>query len=91
MNDKEQKEFRLQTIIHSLQLVVLLVGVATIFTNIGKRDQQISDTVVSLGELQSIVHDLVKSQVAGATKDGEHDRVLQDLNQRVYRLEIQGD
>ncbi len=91
MNDKEQKEFRLQTIIHSLQLVVLLVGVATIFTNIGKRDQQISDTVESLGELQSIVHDLVKSQVAGATKDGEHDRVLQDLNQRVYRLEIQGD
>lgn len=91
MNDKEQKEFRLQTIIHSLQLVVLLVGVATIFTNIGKRDQQISDTVENLGELQSIVHDLVKSQVAGATKDGEHDRVLQDLNQRVYRLEIQDD
>jgi len=91
MNDKEQKEFRLQTIIHSLQLVVLLVGVATIFTNIGKRDQQITDTVENLGELQSIVHDLVKSQVAGATKDGEHDRVLQDLNQRVYRLEIQDD
>jgi hypothetical protein len=91
MNDKEHKEFRLQTIIHSLQLIVLLVGVATIFTTIGKRDQQISDTAESLGELQSIVHELVKSQVAGATKDAEHDRILENLNQRIYRLETQGD
>ena len=87
MNDKEKKEFRLQTIIHSLQLVVLMVGVATIFTNIGKRDQQISDTVESLDELQGIVHDLVKAQVAGATKDSEHDRVLGELRNRIYQLE----
>lgn len=87
MSNGERTEFRVQTIINGLQLIVLLIGVATVFTSIGKRDQQISDTVSNLTELQDIVQELVKAQVAGVTKDGEHDRVLLELRQRIYRLE----
>lgn len=87
MSNSERSEFRVQTIINGLQLIVLLIGVATVFTSIGKRDQQITDTVSNLDELQSIVQELVKAQVSSVTKDGEHDRVLGELRQRIYRLE----
>lgn len=87
MSSSTRHEFRLQTILNGLQLIVLLIGVATVFTSIGKRDQQITNTVTNLTELQKIVQELVKAQVAVVTKDGEHDRVLTDLRQRIYRLE----
>ena len=87
MSNGERTEFRIQTIISGLQLVALMIGIATVFTSIGKRDQQVSDTVENLDELQSIVHELVKTQVAGVTKDGEHDRILAELRTRIYQLE----
>ena len=87
MSKPDGKDGRLQTIISTLQLVVLIFGVAAIFMGIGQRDQTVTTTVKNLDELQGIVHDLVKAQVAGATKDSEHDRVLGELRNRIYQLE----
>tara|TARA_Y100001937_G_C6885724_1_gene226741 strand:+ start:114 stop:383 length:270 start_codon:yes stop_codon:yes gene_type:complete len=84
---KSGTEFHIQTLLHGLQVVILLLGVAAVFTTIGKKDQIITSTAQNMAELESIVHDLVKTQVAGVTKDVEHDRVLIELKGRIYRLE----
>ena len=83
----QESHIRLQTIISSVQLLVLVIGVASVFMAIGQKDGQLKNNSQDLVELQDIVHELVKSQVAGATKDSEHDRVLVDLQGRVNRLE----
>lgn len=87
MTDPERKEFHVQTILNFLQLVVLVVGVASIFMTIGRKDQIVNSNAENLSTIEQIVHELVKSQVSGATKDGEHDRVLIDLKARIYALE----
>ena len=87
MNSPERKEFHVQTILNFLQLVVLVVGVASIFMTIGRKDQIVNSNAENLMTIENIVHELVKSQVSGATKDGEHDRVLIDLKARIYALE----
>jgi hypothetical protein len=78
---------QIQTIIGFLQLVTLLIGVASVFSTLGKRDQVITHTSENLSEMSGIVQELVKAQVQGATKDNEHDRVLDDLRFRIYNLE----
>ena len=89
MSVPEKGQIRIQTIINGLQLLVLIIGVAAIFMTIGRRDQQLNDAVLDLNKLGDIVHELVKAQVVGATKDGEHDRILSDLSTRISALERQ--
>ena len=89
MSVPEKGQIKIQTIINGLQLLVLIIGVAAIFMTIGRRDQQLNDAVLDLNELGSIVQELVKAQVVGATKDGEHDRILSDLSSRISALERQ--
>lgn len=66
---------------------MLIIGVATVFMTIGRKDHQLETTESNLSQLQTIVQDLVKAQVEGVTKDSEHERVLEELKQRIYRLE----
>jgi len=87
MNNPDRKEFHVQTLLNFLQLVVLVIGVASIFMTIGRKDQIVNSNAENLTTIENIVHELVKSQVSGATKDGEHDRVLIDLKARIYALE----
>lgn len=87
MTNGERTEFHVQTVLHGLQVVMLIIGVATVFMAIGRKDHQIETTESNLNQLHTIVQDLVKAQVEGVTKDSEHDRVLQELKQRIYRLE----
>ena len=89
MSVPEKGQIKIQTIINGLQLLVLIIGVAAIFMTIGRRDQQLNDAVLDLNELGSIVQELVKAQVVGATKDGEHDRILSDLSSSISALERQ--
>ena len=88
MTTPEIAQLKTQTIINLLQLIVLVITVATVFMSLGRRDEQLKSATRNLGELENIAQDLVKSQVAGVTKDAEHDRVLDDLKDRVYRLEL---
>jgi len=91
MTNSERTEFHIQTVLHGLQALMLVIGVATVFMAIGRKDQQIESTESNLNQLQTIVQDLVKAQVEGMTKDSEHDRVLVELKQRIYRLETDND
>jgi len=91
MTNSERTEFHIQTVLHGLQALMLIVGVATVFMAVGRKDQQIESTESNLNQLQTIVQDLVKAQVEAMTKDSEHDRVLVELKQRIYRLETNGD
>jgi hypothetical protein len=91
MTNSERTEFHVQTVLHGLQALMLVIGVATVFMAIGRKDQQIESTESNLNQLQTIVQDLVKAQVEGMTKDSEHDRVLVELKQRIYRLETNSD
>ena len=75
------------TIISGLQLLVLILGVAAIFMSIGGRDQQLNYAITDLNEHGNIVQELVKAQVTSVTKDGEHDRILSDLSERIIALE----
>lgn len=81
------KDSSMQTLIQGLQLVILVIGVAAVFTTIGKKEQIITQTSINLLELESIVQDLVKAQVYSVTKDNEHERTLIELKDRIYRLE----
>jgi len=88
MSEGSETQIKFQTIIGAVQLIVLVLGVAAIFTTIGQKGQILSSNREGLHELQDIVQDLVKAQVAGAAKDSEHDRVLDDLKSRINRLEL---
>ena len=84
---KTINQIQFQSLVGCLQLVTLLIGVASVFSALGQRDQVITHTSENLSEMSGIVQELVKSQVQGATKDNEHDRVLDDLRFRIYNLE----
>tara|TARA_R110002051_G_C8591593_1_gene478883 strand:+ start:585 stop:878 length:294 start_codon:yes stop_codon:yes gene_type:complete len=70
-----------------LQLIVLILGVAAIFMMIGSKDAQLKESISDIDKLQAITADLVKAQVYSGAKDGEYDRLLQDILRRIYRLE----
>ena len=70
-----------------LQLVVLVLGVGGLFFTVGQREAALDDVQQEVSELKSISSDLVKAQVLSSAKDGEHDRILQDILRRLDRLE----
>ena len=70
-----------------LQLVVLVLGVGGLFFTVGQREAALNDVQQEVSELKSISSDLVKAQVLSSAKDGEHDRILQDILRRLDRLE----
>ena len=88
MTTPEVSQLKIQTIVNFLQLVALIIAVAAVFMNLGRRDEQLESATRNLNELENIVQDLVKSQVYGNTKDSEHDRILDDLRSRINRLEL---
>ena len=69
------------------QLVILAIGVGGFFIDIGKRSQILDKTNQDLGELKTIVQDLVKAQIQISSNDAKHSAMLEDLKQRVIELE----
>lgn len=74
-------------LIQWFQLVVLAIGVGGFFIDIGKRSQLLDKTNQDLGELKTIVQDLVKAQIQVSANDATHKAMLDDLKQRVIELE----
>jgi hypothetical protein len=77
----------MQTVIQSLQLAVLVIGVAGVFLTIGRRDAMIMDSAADIDELRAIASDLVKASIESTTTNREQDRRLDDLKVRLARLE----
>ena len=67
--------------------VSILVGLFMIPIEIGRRDQILTEQQQSVGELKSVVSDLVKTTINLAGSDRVHDRDLADLRSRLDRLE----
>ena len=75
------------SLIQWAQLLILAIGVAGFFIDIGKRSQILDKTNQDLGELKVIVQDLVKAQIQISSNDARHSAMLEDLKQRVIELE----
>jgi hypothetical protein len=83
----EASKHTMQTVIQSLQLAVLVIGVAGVFLTIGRRDAMIMDSAADIDELRAIASDLVKASIESTTTNREQDRRLDDLKVRLARLE----
>jgi|TARA_R110000803_G_scaffold64444_3_gene125432 hypothetical protein len=82
---------RFQTLIQALTLFTLLVGTASVFVMIGRRDATIEHSQERVNELWDITQELVKSQVLSVANDGDHERQLDELKARVHKLENRRD
>jgi hypothetical protein len=82
---------KFQTLIQALTLFTLLVGTASVFVMIGRRDATIQHSQERVNELWDITQELVKSQVLSVANDGDHERQLDELKARVYKLENRRD
>ena len=81
---------RVSAITNVLQLVVLVLGVGGLFYAIGQKGNTLEMVASEVSDLKGISSDLVKAQVLSSAKDGEHDRILQDILQRLDRLDRVG-
>ena len=73
--------------IQTAQLITLVIGVGGIFMAIGKRDAAISTNTTEISELRDIATDLVRASVEATTTNRDQDRRLDDLRNRLARLE----
>lgn len=73
--------------IQTAQLITLVIGVGGIFMAIGKRDAAISTNTTEISELRDIATDLVRASVEATTTNREQDRRLDDLRNRLARME----
>lgn len=70
-----------------LQLVVLILGVAGVFTHLGKRDSQLMHNTEDIKEMSRIASDLLETQITSASNDAMLFESLDSLKVRVSLLE----
>ena len=87
MTDHRQQT--VQVVLQALQLVTLLIGVASLFLMVGRRDGQLSSNTAEIGELRDIAQDLVRTSVEATSTNRNQDRQLDDLRARLMTLENQ--
>jgi hypothetical protein len=84
---RHQTSLPLATAISVAQLGVLVIGVATVFVTLGRRDAVVDRLHSDMGELRAIAQELVKSQVLGAANDKSHEDALRAVSARLDRME----
>ena len=87
MSDNDSKSTKVTAITGVLQLLVLVLGVAALFSTIGAKDAELKEATSDITQLKEITSDLVKAQVLLSAKAGEFDRRLEDILDRLARLE----
>ena len=70
-----------------LQLIVLILGVAGVFTHLGKRDSQLMHNTEDIKEMSKIASDLLETQITSASNDAMLFESLDSLKVRVSLLE----
>ena len=78
---------RLQTQIQGAQLIVLILGIASVMVAIGKRDAQLERNIEDIAELRSISSDVLKASIASQMTDTWQNEQLQNLLLRIEQLE----
>lgn len=82
-----EKSPSIATVLQFLQLFVLVVGVAGIFAHIGRRDNQLQVNTLDISGLRIIAQDLLEAQITSASNDARIFESLDNLKDRVDRLE----
>ena len=77
----------LQVVVQWLQLITLVVGVAGLFLTVGRKDAKLDANTVEIGQLRDIAADLVRATVESTSNNISQDRQIDDLRDRVARLE----
>ena len=77
----------LQVVVQWLQLITLVVGVAGLFLTVGRKDAKLDANTVEIGQLRDIATDLVRATVESTSNNISQDRQIDDLRDRVARLE----
>lgn len=83
----DQAKGTLSQVVGVLQLIALIIGVAGMFTFIGKRDQQLTEVTTDLDKLASAVNDLAKAQASSAVNDAMTAKALEDIQRRLNNVE----
>lgn len=70
-----------------LQIVTMLVGIATLLFAFGGKTEQMNQTRTDLDKLAVVVNDLAKAQASAAVADALHTKTLEDIQRRLENLE----
>jgi hypothetical protein len=70
-----------------LQIVTMLVGIATLLFAFGLKTEQLNQTRTDLDKLAVAVNDLAKAQAYTAVADALHTKTLEDIQRRLENLE----
>jgi|TARA_R100000458_G_C8276299_1_gene251562 hypothetical protein len=85
----EHKQQTVSVVLQALQLITLLIGVASVFLMVGRKDAQITSNSGEIGELRDIAMDLVRTSVEATSTNRNQDRQLDELRSRLMTLESQ--
>lgn len=70
-----------------LQIITMLVGIATLLFAFGSKTEQLNQTRTDLDKLAVVVNDLAKAQASAAVADAMHSKTLEDIQRRLENLE----
>ena len=74
-------------VVGMLQIVTMLIGIATLLFAFGSKTEQLNDTRTDLDKLALAVNDLARAQASAAVADAMHSRTLEDIQRRLDNLE----
>ena len=83
----DQNRATVAVVVQFLQLATLIIGVAGIFLVVGRKDHQLETNAAEIQDLRDIASDLVKASIESTTTNREQDRALDELRDRLARLE----
>lgn len=74
-------------VIGILQIVTMLVGIATLLFAFGGKTEQLNQTRTDIDKLAVAVNDLAKAQASAAVADAMHNKTLEEIQRRLENLE----
>ena len=83
----ENHKANLGVVIQFFQLATLVVGVAGLFLTVGRKDARLDQNTVEIAELKDIGSELAKTSIEYTMGNREQDRRLDDLRDRLARME----
>jgi hypothetical protein len=74
-------------VIGILQIVTMLVGIATLLFAFGGKTEQLNRAQTDINKLALVVNDLARAQASAAVADATHSKTLEDIQRRLESLE----
>ena len=85
MNTMEREKIAITT--NVLQTVVMVIAVAAVMMEMGRKDQMLDTTVKAVSDLRDIASDLTRTQVSLTASAETMRNQIEDLDDRLDRLE----